>query len=78
MVDKADITLPNYKRPKLILMPSFKAEPVAPVFLALYDPAKSTKKNFALIEPYYASLPFISLFEYSEYTICLMKMVKMA
>jgi len=32
-------------------MPSFKVTPVAPVFLALYDPAKSTKKNFAVIKP---------------------------
>lgn len=34
-----------------MLIPSFKVAPVAPVFLALYEPAKSTKKNLAVIYP---------------------------
>lgn len=49
MVDKADITLPNYSKPKFMFIPSFNVVPVAPVFFALYDPAKSTKKNFAVM-----------------------------
>ena len=51
MVDKAEITFPNYRSPKLIFTPSLKADPVAPVFFALSEPARSTKKNLALIEP---------------------------
>ena len=52
IVDKAEITLPNYNKPKFILMPYFKVAPVAPVFFARYEPARSTKKNFAVIYPY--------------------------
>jgi len=35
IVESAEITFPNYNKPKFILIPSFKADPVAPVFLAL-------------------------------------------
>ena len=38
-----EITLPNAVRDKLILIPSFKVYPVAPVFEDLSEPAKSTK-----------------------------------
>jgi len=34
-----------------MLIPSFKVTPVAPVFLARSEPAKSTKKNLAVINP---------------------------
>jgi len=34
-----------------MLIPYFKVTPVAPVFLALSEPAKSTKKNLAVINP---------------------------
>ena len=50
-MDRADITFPNYNNPKLIFIPYFNVAPVAPVFFALSDPAKSTKKNFAVIYP---------------------------
>ena len=45
------MTFPNYKRPKLMFIPYFNATPVAPVFFILYDPAKSTKKNLAVMNP---------------------------
>lgn len=45
------MTLPSSSSPKLILIPYFNVTPVAPVFFALSDPAKSTKKNFAVIKP---------------------------
>lgn len=51
MVAKAEITFPSYSSPKLIFIPSFNVTPVAPVFLALYEPARSTKKNLAVINP---------------------------
>jgi hypothetical protein len=51
MVDRAEITLPNSSKPKLMLTLSLKATPVAPVFLILSDPARSTKKNFAVVDP---------------------------
>ncbi len=51
MVAKAEITFPSYSSPKLIFIPSFNVTPVAPVFLALYEPARSTKKNLAVIKP---------------------------
>jgi len=44
---KAEITFPNDSKPLLILMPSFIVFPVAPVFLILSLPARSTKWNFA-------------------------------
>jgi hypothetical protein len=44
-----EITLPNYNKPKFILMPSFKVFPVAPVFLSLSEPAKSTNTNLEII-----------------------------
>ena len=47
--DNAEITFPSSSKPKFIFIPSFKVAPVAPVFLALYDPARSTKTNFAVI-----------------------------
>ena len=40
---KAEITLPSAKRDLLIMIPSFIVAPVAPVFFARSDPAKSTK-----------------------------------
>lgn len=39
------ITYPRHNSPLLILIPSFNSIPVAPVFLILSDPAKSTKWN---------------------------------
>lgn len=51
MVDRADITFPSSKRPKLILIPSLRVSPVAPVFFALYEPAKSAKKNLEWVIP---------------------------
>lgn len=50
--ERADITFPNSSKPKLILIPSFIVAPEAPVFLTLSDPAKSTKKNLAVMKPY--------------------------
>jgi len=47
----AEITFPNSRRPIFMFMPYFKVTPVAPVFFALSDPARSTKKNFAVIKP---------------------------
>ncbi len=45
-IAKDEITLPNYKSPKLMFIPSFNVFPVAPVFFNLYEPAKSTNTNF--------------------------------
>lgn len=42
---RALITKPRLSKPLLILIPSFKSCPVAPVFFILSDPAKSTKWN---------------------------------
>ena len=56
IVDKAEITLPNYKRPRFMLTPYLKVSPVAPVFFALYEPARSAKKNLEWVipeSPYY-------------------------
>ncbi len=50
-IARADITFPSYNKPKLILIPYFNVTPVAPVFFARSDPAKSTKKNLAVINP---------------------------
>ena len=72
IVESADITLPNYKRPRFIFIPSFSTAPVAPVFLALSEPARSTKKNLAVIVPSSCSLPFPIRMD------CLMAIVKMA
>lgn len=36
-----------------MLIPSLSVAPVAPVFFALSDPAKSTNTNFAVINPSY-------------------------
>lgn len=58
MVERAEMTLPSYRSPKFILIPSFKTAPVAPVFFARSEPAKSTKKNLAVIVPSSCSLPF--------------------
>lgn len=72
IVDNAEMTLPSSNRPRLMLMPSFNTAPVAPVFLARSDPAKSTKKNLAVMVPSYCYLPFpIKM-------LCLIVMVKMA
>jgi len=43
------MTFPKQRRPLLMLIPSFINYPVAPVFLILSDPAKSTKVNFAVM-----------------------------
>jgi len=40
------MTLPKALKDKLILVAYFIPSPVAPVLLALYEPAKSTKFNF--------------------------------
>lgn len=55
MVERAEMTLPNSSRPKLMLIPSLRVSPVAPVFLALSDPAKSAKKNLECVIPDSAS-----------------------
>jgi hypothetical protein len=34
-----------------MFMPYFRVTPEAPVFLALSEPARSTKKNLAVINP---------------------------
>jgi hypothetical protein len=75
MVAKAEITLPNSRSPRLILIPYFKVAPVAPVFLALSDPAKSTKKNLAVINPsssFFSYLFFASVVSarYKSYMMC--------
>eukprot|EP00123_Amoebidium_parasiticum_P014693 comp22602_c0_seq1/m.34666 comp22602_c0_seq1/g.34666 ORF comp22602_c0_seq1/g.34666 comp22602_c0_seq1/m.34666 type:complete len:333 (+) comp22602_c0_seq1:1550-2548(+) len=43
---RALMTLPRASSPELIAMPSLARSPVAPVFLSLSDPARSTKWNF--------------------------------
>jgi len=49
---RARITLPRYERLWLIFLASSKIFPVAPVWLILSDPARSTKLSFAvLIDP---------------------------
>ena len=45
----ADITLPSANNDLFIMIPSFRVEPVAPVFFARSDPARSTKWNFATV-----------------------------
>lgn len=40
---KAEMTLPSALRDRLIFVAYFIPSPVAPVLLALYEPAKSTK-----------------------------------
>lgn len=54
MLVKALITFPKDKRPKLMLMPSLRVDPVAPVFFNLSEPARSTKWNFEQIEPLFS------------------------
>ena len=51
-----------------MFIPYFNATPVAPVFFILYDPAKSTKKNLAVMNP----SSYLCMF------CCSKKMVKMA
>ena len=51
-VARAEITFPNSSNPRFMLIPYFRVTPVAPVFLSLSEPAKSTKKNFAVIYPW--------------------------
>lgn len=53
-----------------MLIPYLKVDPVAPVFLSLYDPAKSTKWNFEDIEPLF--------YYWSEIISCLTVIVKIA
>ena len=48
---REDITFPRANNPIFILIPSFIVFPLAPVFLILSDPAKSTKWNFDVIYP---------------------------
>lgn len=43
------ITLPRASRLLFMLIPSLRVDPVAPVFLILSDPARSTKWNLALM-----------------------------
>ena len=43
------MTWPRQSRPLLMLIPSFRSLPVAPVFLILSEPARSTKWNLAEI-----------------------------
>ncbi len=81
IVANAEITLPNSRSPKLILIPSFKVDPVAPVFFALYEPAKSTKKNLAVIKPSSTadfSFFFSSFLYKSSITCCYIKIVNIA
>lgn len=42
----------------LMFIPYLRVSPVAPVFLALYEPAKSAKKNREWVMPDSASSPF--------------------
>lgn len=72
MVERAEITLPNSSKPRLMLMPYLSTAPVAPVFFALSEPAKSTKKNLAVIVPSSCYLPLPTSI------LCLMVMVKIA
>ena len=46
------MTFPSSSNPKFIFIPYFKVTPVAPVFFSLSEPAKSTKKNLAVIYPW--------------------------
>lgn len=50
-VERADMTFPSSRSPKFILIPSFIVAPVVPVFFILSDPARSTKKNLAVMNP---------------------------
>jgi hypothetical protein len=55
---KDEITFPRAVKDKLILIPSFKVYPVAPVFDDLSEPAKSTRFNFPaliLCSPFWSS-----------------------
>ena len=72
IVDRAEITFPSSNKPRLIFIPSFKTAPVAPVFFALSEPARSTKKNFAVIVPSYCYFPFPIMID------CLIVIVKIA
>ena len=62
-----------------MFIPYFNVTPVAPVFLALYEPAKSTKKNFAVIKPssFWAYELFSVLYK-SSMRCCSIKIVKIA
>lgn len=46
---KAEITLPNALNDKFILVAYFIPSPVAPVLLALSEPARSTRFNLAAL-----------------------------
>ena len=72
MVERAEITLPSSNRPRLMLMPYLSTEPVAPVFFALSEPARSTKKNFAVMVSSSCSLPL------PVSTLCLIVILKIA
>ncbi len=62
-----------------MLIPSLSVAPVAPVFLALSEPARSTKKNLAVMYPsvFSTGFPFSDLYR-SSMMCCSMKIVKMA
>lgn len=62
----ADITLPNALNDKLIFVAYFIPSPVAPVLLARYEPAKSTKFNFDAL---YFSSPLSSCYWESMYML---------
>lgn len=63
---KADMTLPKALNDKLILVAYFIPSPVAPVLLARYEPAKSTKFNFDAL---YFSFPLSSCYWESMYML---------
>jgi hypothetical protein len=63
---KAEMTFPKALRERLILVASFMPSPVAPVLLALSEPARSTKFN---LEALYFSSPFSSFYWESMYMV---------
>lgn len=54
-VAKAEMTLPNVVSDLLIFAPSFRRAPVAPVELALSDPARSTRLRLRKHQCHFAS-----------------------
>jgi len=58
---RAEMTLPKASRPLLMLIPSLSVDPEAPVFLALSDPARSTKWNLAIVKPLSSGSAFSTL-----------------
>lgn len=74
---KALITFPRQRSPLLMLMPSYKVAPEAPVRLARSDPAKSTKWNLAVMYSYMSSAGF-SPETKSSNKCCSIEIVKIA